>query len=241
MEGPSLVILSEELKIFVGKVINDVTGNSKQDIARISGKKINDIRSWGKHLLIQLDEFTVRIHFLLFGSYRINEQKDRIPRLSLTIGEDEINFYSCSVQFIEENLNKVYNWKIDLMSDKWDEKAVTKLVKKDGKRMICDVLMDQEIFAGLGNIIKNEVLFNTHLHPEVIIEDLPPRKIKEVIKEARDYSFRFYEWKKIYELRKHWLIYKKRKCPRCHVPILIQKTGKGDRRSYYCELCQFKS
>jgi endonuclease VIII len=241
MEGPSLVILSEELSGFVGKTITEVTGNSKQDIDRIKGQKIIAIRSWGKHLLIQLEKFTVRIHFLMFGSYRINEQKEnRITRLSLIIGDEEINFYSCSIQFIDTPLEKVYNWKIDLMSPLWDEKAVTKLAKAGKERMICDVLMDQEIFAGLGNIIKNEVLFNVHLHPEAIVEDLPSKKIKEVVKEARDYSFRFYEWKKIYELRKHWSIYKKRKCPRCNVPVQNRKTGKGDRRSYFCELCQHK-
>jgi endonuclease VIII len=241
MEGPSLVILSEELREFVGRTIDDVTGNSKQDIERIKGNKILSIRSWGKHLLIELAGFSIRVHFLMFGSYRINEQKEnRIPRLSLIIGEEEINFYSCSIQFIEQPLNKVYDWKLDLMSPLWDERLVTKKVKVEKGRMICDVLMDQEIFGGLGNIIKNEVLFNTYLHPEAIVEDLPLKKIKEVVKEARDYSFRFYEWKKVYELRKHWLIYKKRKCPRCNVPVQIRKTGKGDRRSYFCELCQRK-
>jgi endonuclease VIII len=62
------------------------------------------------------------------------------------------------------------------MSPLWDEKAVTKLAKAGQERMICDVLMDQEIFAGLGNIIKNEVLFNVHLHPEAIVEDLPAKR-----------------------------------------------------------------
>jgi endonuclease-8 len=82
MEGPSLVILSEELNGFVGKTITDVTGNSKQDIERINGRKIEEIKSWGKHLLILFGDFTVRIHFLMFGSYRINEQKEnRIPHL----------------------------------------------------------------------------------------------------------------------------------------------------------------
>jgi endonuclease VIII len=239
MEGPSLVILSEELNGFVGKTITDVTGNSKQDIERINGRKIEEIKSWGKHLLILFGDFTVRIHFLMFGSYRINEQKEnRIPRLSLIFNEEEINFYSCSIQFIEQPLEKVYDWKLDLMSPQWDEKVVTKKVKASKERMICDVLMDQEIFGGLGNIMKNEVLFNTYLHPEALVENLPAKKIREVVKEARDYAFRFYEWKKAYELRKHWLIYKKRKCPRCNVPVQIRKTGTGGRRSYFCELCQ---
>ena len=31
--------------------------------------------------------------------------------------------------------------------------------------MVCDALLDQTVFAGVGNIIKNEVLFRTGVHP----------------------------------------------------------------------------
>ncbi|MBX9850900.1 MAG: endonuclease [Cytophagaceae bacterium] len=240
MEGPSLVILSEELKSFVNKRVLDVSGNSKQDILRLCGRKIKEIKSWGKHLLIRLDKFSVRIHFLMFGSYRINEKKDSAPRLSLACKDGEINFYSCSVSFIEEDIDEIYDWKIDIMSDEWDEKNIRQKIKKGKNSMVCDVLMNQNIFAGVGNIIKNEVLFNLHLHPETLIKDLSSRQIKDLVKEARDYSFKFYEWKKIYELKKHWQIYRKSKCPRCGFPVKIKPTGKGMRRSFYCTGCQVK-
>lgn len=241
MEGPSLVILTEELAPFVNKKILDVSGNSKKDIQKLSGKKIKSFRSWGKHLIIELSTFSVRIHFLLFGSYRINEQKpNRNPRLTLSFQSGEINFYSCSVHLIEEELATHYDWRTDVMSDSWDPAYVLKKIKALPSSMVCDILMDQAIFSGVGNIIKNEVLFNLHMHPETRIKDLKPAKVKELIREARDYSFRFYEWKKIYQLKKHWKIYKKRICPRCAIPILFKKTGKSDRSSYFCSGCQHK-
>jgi endonuclease-8 len=240
MEGPSLVILTEELQPFLKKKIIAVSGNSTKDIERLEGKTIKSIKSWGKHLLIIFDKFSIRIHFLLFGSYRINDIKEnRSPRLSLDFKSGTLNFYSCSLQFIEEDLDQIYDWKIDVMSDSFDSSYVLKKIKKSPSSMACDILMNQDIFAGVGNIIKNEVLFNLHLHPETPIGNLSTYQIKKLIKEARDYSFKFYEWKKVYELRKHWMIYKKRKCPRCELPVLSRKTGKGDRRSYYCTGCQF--
>lgn len=239
MEGPSLVILTEELKLFLNKKILAVSGNSTKDITRLEGKTIKEIKSWGKHLIIQFDKFAIRIHFLLFGSYRINDIKEnRSPRLSLVFKSGELNLYSCSVNFMEEDLNEIYDWKIDVMSDSFDPSYVLKKIKKLPDSMVCDILMNQDIFAGVGNIIKNEVLFNLHLHPETLIENLNTNQLKKLIKEAHDYSFRFYEWKKVYELRKHWMIYKKRKCPRCEIPVISRKTGKGDRRSYYCAGCQ---
>ena len=130
-EGPSIVILKEEVQPFIGKKIIEVEGNSKQDIQRLSGQKIIDFKSWGKHFLICFKDFTVKIHFMLFGSYKINGQKeDRSPRLRLIFNEGEINFYACSVKFIEEDLDEVYDWTSDVMTDRWDPKAAKEKLKK---------------------------------------------------------------------------------------------------------------
>lgn len=84
-EGPSIVILKEALHDFIGKKIKDAGGNSKKvDLENLRGKKIVDFKSWGKHFLICFKEFSIRIHLLMFGSYRINEFKENSnPRLSL--------------------------------------------------------------------------------------------------------------------------------------------------------------
>jgi len=237
-EGPSIVILKEEVQPFIGKKIIKVEGNSKQDIQRLSGQEIIDFKSWGKHFLICFKDFTVKIHFMLFGSYKINEQKDRAPRLRLIFDEGEMNFYACSVKFIEENLNEVYDWTSDVMSDLWNPKAAQEKLKSIPDTLVCDALLDQNIFTGVGNIIKNEVLFRTKIHPESKIENIPPKKINELIKEARNYSFDFLEWKKQYVLRKHWLAHTKTICPRCNISFVKKHLGKTRRRSFFCNNCQ---
>src|ERR1044072_655642 len=103
-EGPSIVILKELVQSFKRKKVLEVSGNSKLDIQRMAGQTITDLKSWGKHFLICFKSFTVRIHFMLFGSYRINERKDTSPRLSLKFKNGELNFYTCSIKFIEEPL-----------------------------------------------------------------------------------------------------------------------------------------
>ena len=105
--------------------------------------------------------------------------------------------------------------------------------------LVCDALLSQEIFAGVGNIIKNEVLFRIRVHPESLVGALPSRKLGEMIKEARNYSFDFLRWKKAFELRKHWLVHTKKICPRCHIPIIkIQHLGRTKRRAFFCNNCQ---
>jgi endonuclease-8 len=237
-EGPSIVILKEEVQSFIGKEIIKVEGNSKQDIQRLSGQKIIDFKSWGKHFLICFKKFTVKIHFMLFGSYKINDQKDRVPRLRLIFDEGEMNFYACSVKILEEDLDELYDWTSDVMNDLWNPKAAKEKLKEVPDMLVCDALLNQNIFAGVGNIIKNEVLFRTRIHPESKIGNLPPKKTNELIKEARNYSFDFLEWKKQYVLRKHWLAHTKKICPRCELPFVKKHLGKTNRRSFFCNNCQ---
>ncbi len=237
-EGPSIVILKEAVQSFKGKKIIEVKGNSKLDIQRLQGEKIIDFKSWGKHFLICFKNFTVRIHFMLFGSYRINETKETKPRLSLLFEKEELNFYACSIQFIDEDVNDIYDWSADVMNKNWNAAKALKKLKAQPDMLVCDALLNQNIFAGVGNIIKNEVLFRIRVHPQSIISKLPSKQLKTLMKEAVNYTFDFLEWKKAFVLKKHWLAHTKKTCPRCNIPFIKKHLGKTNRRSFYCENCQ---
>jgi endonuclease VIII len=239
-EGPSIVILKEEAAGFVGKKILRVDGNSKIDKERLVGQRIVALRSWGKHFLIEFPSFALRVHFLLFGSYRINERRDMQPRLSLEFAKGEFNFYACSIKFIEGDLDAVYDWRVDVMSESWDPALARKKLRAMPRTFVCDALLNQDVFAGVGNIIKNEVLFRIRVHPLSTIAGLSPRKLNQLIEQARQYSFEFLRWKKAFVLRKHWLAHTKSVCPRCEISFSRGKLGKTQRRSFYCERCQTK-
>jgi endonuclease-8 len=237
-EGPSIILVKEEAEAFIGKKILSVAGNSKIDQRRLVGETILDIKTWGKHFLICLKNFTLKIHFLMFGSFRVNEKKESPVRLNLTFKKGEINFYTCSVQYLEGDVNDHYDWSADVMNDQWDPSKAKSKLKKQGDKLICDALLEQDIFSGVGNIIKNEVLYRVRLHPESVVKEIPATKIKRLVDESRIYSFEFLEWKRNYELKKHWLAHTKKVCLRCNLPIIKKYTGAKNRRSFFCEKCQ---
>lgn len=239
-EGPSLVILKEELQPFKGKKILAVSGNSKENIQQLKGKKIEDFKTWGKHFLVCFKGVTLRIHFMLFGKYSINEKKPNPVRLGLQFSQGEINFYNCSVKFITEPLDEVYDFTTDVMNDAWNAKAARKKLKAKPATLVCDALLDQQVFSGVGNIIKNEVLYRVKIHPETEVGNLTAKKLNELIKEARNYSFDFLEWKKEFVLKKNWLAHTKKICSRDGSPIVKKYLGKTNRRTFYCETCQVK-
>jgi endonuclease-8 len=231
-EGPTIVILKEQTSQFIGRKVTKVEGNTKEDKEIALGERILDIKSWGKHFLICFKDFTIKIHFMLFGSYRINETRDMQPRLSLKFKNGEMNFYACSVRILKEKLDDIYDWSSDVMSDEWDAKAAKVKLKDNPTMLVCDALLDQNIFAGSGNIIKNEVLFRIQVHPKSTIGNLPAKKLNELIKETRDYSFDFIKWKKAFVLRKHWLVHTKKICLRCAIPLIKEYMGKTNRRTF---------
>lgn len=240
-EGPSILIARELAAGFAGKTIVRAEGNTSQDKARLVGQRVVAIRSWGKHFLVEMPGFALRIHFLLFGTYRINERSGAPPRLSLGFAAgEELNFYACSVRFIEGNLDEAYDWAADVLSDKWDPARARARLRSMPHTLVCDALLDQDVFAGVGNIIKNEVLFRIRVHPLSTVGGLPAPKLRALVEQARVYSFEFLAWKKAFVLKQHWLAHTKTICPRCDIPFVKASLGKTKRRSFSCERCQKK-
>jgi len=240
-EGPTLFILQEDTTRFVGQNIVAAEGNTKSiDPRELVGQPILSLRAWGKHFIIELPTVTLRIHFLLFGSYAIDEHKEgRFKRLGLNMEDGgELNFYACSVKEIDPDLDAVYDWSANVMSDSWSPAKALKKLRAQPDMLVCDALLDQDVFAGVGNIIKNEVLFRIRVHPLSTVGGLTAPKLRQLVAEARTYSFDFLRWKKAYALKAHWLAHAKTVCPRCYIPLSKAKLGKTQRRAFFCEHCQ---
>jgi endonuclease-8 len=240
-EGPSIVILKEAIQSFRGKKILDADGYNKSfDYGRLHGTRITDIKTFGKHLLICFPDFTIRVHLLMFGSYRINDdKKDRNPNLRLHFSKDQtLSFYAGSIKLIEEPLDQVYDWSADVMNKKFSPRKALQKMAEQPKMVAADALLDQTIFAGVGNIIKNEVLFRIKVHPKSKVGKMPAAKLRSMIKEAVRYSFQFLEWRMAGTLKKHWLAHTKTKCLRDGNTLKKEYVGKTARRTFYCTKCQ---
>lgn len=238
-EGPSILILKEKLQPFKGKRVIDANGYAKDfDADKLIGKTLKDIKTWGKQTLLCFPKFTVRVHMMLFGSYLINERPKKNASLHLQFTNGEVNFSISSIKLIEQPLDEIYDWSADIMSKAWDTDKAIKKLKAKPKTMICDALLDQKIFSGSGNIIKNEALFRARLHPQSIIGQIPDKKLIELIEETLKFGADFLKWRKAGKLTKNLEAYEKDICPRNHIPFKKADTGKTKRHSYFCEKCQ---
>ncbi len=242
MEGPSLVILREELEQFRGQKVLKVSGNTKQPKESLAKCTLRDIDTWGKQLFLTFAPATpggapivTKTHFLMFGSYRINEPRiGRVPRLELTFKNGVVYFYACSIKFgAGDNLQSLSR-RVDLMSPEWDEGYVVHSMLRKKNTALCDLLLDQTVFAGSGNIVKNEVLFNIRRHPLTKLAHVSTKDWQKLARAVREYCWNFYEWKKKFELRKHWQVYRQSTCPLCNRKLIRENVGVFLRRTFYC-------
>ena len=239
MEGPGVKDIADRLQFAVNETVIDVSGNTKAEKERLKGTRIKAIYSVGKRLVIQAETAAVVVHFLMFGTYRVNERRpDKVPRLSLRLGEGEINFYNCSTQVWPiEDLGQL-DPTADVLSPAFDVEQTMAAVRKSD-RIIADVLLDQTIFAGVGNIIKCEALHRARIQPQSISMNIPDEGDRNLIGETIAFSEIFYQCKKAEKwLDEYLLVYHKGKCGTCGGKITRKKMGETERMTFFCPLCQ---
>ena len=186
-EGPTIVVFKKRLEKFEGKKVTESDGYNNPFAEEISGKKLVSIESYGKLLLLDFKDFIITVHFGLFGSFLINESKKVNASFSLFFGDEFINFYVVKIKKVEKDHN--FDQELNVFSKKYTlEKTQKLLLEKYSEKKIGDVLLNQDVFPGLGNIIRNEVLFLSKIHPESTVDKIPSKKIKDLLTNIQEFS-----------------------------------------------------
>lgn len=207
-EGPAILHLRNKLLPFKGKVVKMAGGYGKMPTAWIKGKKLQDITTWGKHLLFVFSNGIVRVHQGLFGDVLINEKKKVNPSFFLRFATGEINGYIVRAQKLEQSIDETYDYRVDILSDSFDKAYVKSLLKTKADKTIDDVLMDQNIFSGVGNKIRNESLYLAGIHPLSITGKIPATKITKLVNSVVTYAWSFYQQLEEKGLHDEFYVYK---------------------------------
>jgi endonuclease-8 len=185
----------------------------------------------------------IRIHWGMFGIYYLNrERPGKEPTAVLHFSRDRVlRLYSVSLRVIP-GVPSAYEYdpRADVMNTQWNSAlALEKLRALPSDAMICDALLNQEIFAGVGNAIKTEALFARSVHPESHVHVLPPEVLEALVEETAGQSQLFLEGKRAYGSERYgWtLAYRRKVCPRCRGQITTGSTGVLQRKSHWCVAC----
>ncbi|XP_009488895.1 endonuclease 8-like 2 isoform X1 [Pelecanus crispus] len=189
----------------------------------------------------------LRFHFGLFGSIRANEfsrankankrgdWKDPIPRLVLHFESGGfLVFYNCRMHWCSSPRADPAS---DILSVEFHRgRALDALQAPDP---ICYTLLDQRYFSGLGNIIKNEILYLAKIHPLTQGSALALSDLERLLDCAIQFSSAWLH-SKLRGKRLHPQIYQKDQCPLGHAVVkgTLGPSGGFKRLTWWCPQCQ---
>ncbi|XP_026186328.1 endonuclease 8-like 3 isoform X2 [Mastacembelus armatus] len=258
VEGPGCTLNGEKIRSKVkkgqklietrGSLITSTKNNSEGvSFHSFCGCQYTGVETLGKELFMYFGPKAFRVHFGMNGSMRINpaERKERmgfIPVLEIHLTNDIVCFFDSTVEIrltedCEQRVRAMES--LDVCSSKFSFSRSGETVRSQSSRMLCDVLLDQAVMPGVGNIIKNEALFDSGLHPAVKVQQLTDEQIHHLVKMTRDFSLLFYKCRKSGSaLYKHYKVYKRSQCGQCFHVITVCRLGDNGRMTYFCERCQ---
>ncbi|KAM4555131.1 endonuclease 8-like 3 [Odontesthes bonariensis] len=258
VEGPGCTLNGEKIrsKVKTGQKVKEVRGSltaltknssGSNGFQRFYGCLYTGVETLGKELFMYFGQKALRFHFGMNGSMRINPAERKVktgsaPVLEIHLTNDVVSFFDSTVEIrltedCEQRVRAMES--LDVCSSKFSFARSEEAVQSQSSRMLCDVLLDQAVMPGVGNIIKNEALFDSGLHPAVKVQQLTEEQVHHLVKMTRDFTLLFYKCRKSGSpLYKHYKVYKRPQCGQCSQAITACRLGDNGRMTYFCDGCQ---
>ena len=232
----------------------------------LTGRTVERVRSSGKHLLMTFSgDLTLRTHMRMNGSWHIYRPGERWQRprreMRIVVATADHVAVGFSIPVAEwlrtselRRSKELTSLGPDLLAEEFDQAEAFRRVRARPADPIMDVLLNQRVLAGIGNVYKSEVLFACGVHPFAKVEHLTDHQVTTLLSTARkflcanvteglaamttymgfrrttrrdDPSARLWVYGRVGE-----------PCRKCGTTILIDKRGNNARLTYWCPRCQ---
>jgi endonuclease VIII len=240
---------------------------SVHDQSPVTGRVIERVESRGKWLLIHLSsDLILATHMLMSGSwhiYRVGERWQRArSHMRIVLGTDDLlavafdvpvaRFYTARTL---ERFAGVAGLGPDLLGGSFAaDEAVARLLKH-GEEEVGNVLLNQRVMAGIGNVFKSEICFACGVNPFRKVASLRALEIECLLATARrflaanvadgagDAIVTYAGGRRTTDsgdaAARLWVYHCTGSlCRRCGTTILMRKQGPGARSTFRCPECQ---
>ena len=242
-------------------------------------KKIENIKRKAKNIIFELNNnYSLLIHqkmtgHLLLGKWEQEKGKWK-AKIPGPIGADPMNRFLHLIFWLDNGWQlalsdlrkfaKVELWKTEELENsegmknlgpeplekEFTFKKFKEALSKKKKGKIKQVLMDQSVISGIGNIYSDEILWKARIHPFANVSKLSDRELKKIhsnIKKILPLAIKL-GGESISDYRrpsgekgfydKARKVYRKEgeKCPLCEA--IIKKVKMGGRSAHFCPKCQ---
>ncbi|HJQ20034.1 MAG TPA: DNA-formamidopyrimidine glycosylase family protein [Gemmatimonadaceae bacterium] len=262
-EGHAVARWADALRPLVGDTIHAVATPPRwrERAERLIGTQLTGLHTHGKHLVLEFSNgWVIHTHAMQYGSWQIGSRRQalrkdaRFVRLRLETPRRRAVFFHGPVMEVlsaEEFAahDRFHALGPDVLHDGFDVSGAHAAVTSQGEREIGDVVLDQRVVSGIGNIYKSECLFLAAIHPQraassigadeltTFFAELIPlmqagRRQPGMI-ETLPHELRYEPWMRTWVYRRRG-----QPCFVCATPILMVRQGDFQRTTYFCPFCQ---
>lgn len=225
----------------------------------VTGRTIEDVRAIGKHLLIDFSGgLHLRTHMRMNGTWHLYRSGEAWKRgrttMRIVIEAEDVVAVGFSIpvsEFLDDHAlaasRPINALGPDLLDPDVSVDAVVERAAAQPDAELGDLLLDQHVAAGVGNVFKSEVLFVRRQNPFTRTAQLTTQELHQLFETARrqlranvdaytggrrttermDASARLYVYGRGGD-----------PCRRCGTPIRYRKQGPDARGTYWCPRCQ---
>lgn len=236
-----------------------LAANAAPDDAGLVGHCIDEVYAQGKHLFFQLSHgVLIRSHLGMYGDWHRYHPDERWKKpewqVSLALWTDQdvfVCFNAKEVDLLKPTTIRHANFRNrlgpDLLGPDVDLELAIRRAREllDVEAPLVDVLLDQRVACGIGNVYKSEVLFIERQHPLRTLGDTTDGTLQSLYACARDLLRRNLGGGRrvtrfVSDGRGALWVYGRRgqACFRCGIEIQATRLGHDLRATSWCPACQ---
>ncbi|MBO0684857.1 MAG: DNA glycosylase [Candidatus Dormibacteraeota bacterium] len=219
-------------------------------LARLQGTTLEAVEPVGKHLLLRFSGgWTLHTHMRMNGSWHLYAAGERWrkpefrARAVLDFGDrTAVCFSAPVVELVRDPRRAVAHLGPDLVADGVRLEEVVGRARALGPTPLGELLLDQRVCSGIGNVYKCEALWERRLDPWRSSAEVSDQELAELYATARDALRSNVQepFRRRFTGGRPAAVHGRRgrPCPRCGVRVASRRQGEQARWTYWCPGCQ---
>ena len=214
-------------------------------LGRLSGQRVVAVEPVGKHLFIRFSGgLALHTHMRMEGSWHVyapGERWRRPERMARAVLETDdtvaVCFLAPTVELVADERVAVGHLGPDILDPQFDVDDTVQRARRGESITVGEMLLDQRVCAGLGNIHKCNALWERGIDPWAPLDSLDDDALRRLLLTARD-RIRRSAVQRGFAPRPGVHGRGGRPCPRCGTLVSVRSQGSLGRPTYWCRRCQ---
>jgi endonuclease-8 len=211
---------------------------------------VTGVDTVGKHLSVRFDNgLSLHTHMRMTGSwhvYRPGERwriPERLAKAVLEVDGTVAVLFNAPVVELTRGDERTAHLGPDILDGDLDVERVVRRARSLGNVPVGELLLDQRVTAGIGNVYRNEALWAERVNPwtgSASLSDAQLRGLFTCAHAAMRANLRSTEWARRFPGYGRGAVHGRggRPCPRCGTRIEVRAQGEHARLTYWCPTCQ---